>query len=263
MTLEPIQYLLGLASGALVGFSLGLLGGGGSILALPLIVYLVGVGNPHIAIGTSAFAVAVNAGIGLFHHAWTRNVNWRCGGMFAAAGILGAAIGSTLGKLVDGEKLLFLFALVMLAVGTLMLRRRDNPGNPDAECTGAKAPKVIGFGLGSGLFSGFFGIGGGFLIVPSLMVTTEMPVLLAVGTSLIAITAFGLTTAVNYALSGLIDWPLGLLLVFGGAAGSFVGKWFGRGLNAQTGRLTIVFAVLIFAVAVYMLWRCAQTYFSM
>lgn len=260
VTVELIQYVLGIASGALVGFSLGLVGGGGSILAVPLMVYLVGVPNAHVAIGTSALAVAVNAVTGLANHARAHNVKWRCGGMFATAGIIGALGGSTLGKMVDGEKLLFLFALVMLLVGALMLRDRGNPGNPGAECNREKAPKVLGYGLGSGLFSGFFGIGGGFLIVPGLVASTGMPILFAVGTSLVAVTAFGLTTAANYAFSGLVDWELAILFIVGGAAGSFAGTRLARRLGAQTGRLTLVFAVLIFAVAAYMLWRSAGAF---
>ncbi|KXU31241.1 hypothetical protein A0J57_02280 [Sphingobium sp. 22B] len=262
MTLEPVQYVLGLASGGLVGFSLGLVGGGGSILAVPLMVYVVGVPSAHVAIGTSALAVAANAATGLANHASAHNVKWRCGGIFAASGIVGAALGSTFGKMVDGDKLLFLFALVMLVVGALMLKRRGDPGDPRAECTREKAPKVAGYGLGSGLFSGFFGIGGGFLIVPGLVASTGMPILLAVGTSLVAVTAFGLTTAANYAFSGLIDWPLALLFIVGGAAGSFAGTRLARRLGASTGRLTIVFASLIFAVAFYMLWKSGAALFA-
>jgi uncharacterized membrane protein YfcA len=180
--------------------------------------------------------------------------------MFAAAGIVGALGGSTFGKMVDGDRLLFLFALVMLLVGALMLKGRGNPGNPGAECNREKAPKVLGYGLGSGLFSGFFGIGGGFLIVPGLVASTGMPILLAVGTSLVAVTAFGLTTAANYAFSGLIDWPLAILFIIGGAFGSLAGTRLARRLGAETGRLTLVFAILIFAVAAYMLWRSAGAF---
>ncbi|MFY9349758.1 MAG: sulfite exporter TauE/SafE family protein [Sphingobium sp.] len=258
MILEPLQYVLGIASGMLVGFSLGLVGGGGSILAVPLMVYLVGVPSPHVAIGTSALAVAANAAAGLINHAHARNVKWRCGGMFAAAGIFGALAGSTLGKMVDGNKLLFLFALVMLLVGTFMIKGRGNPGDPGAECNREKAPKVVGYGLVSGLFSGFFGIGGGFLIVPGLVASTGMPILLAVGTSLVAVTAFGITTAANYAFSGLVDWPLAGLFVLGGAVGTLAGTRLARRLGARTGQLTLVFAALIFVVAAYMLWKSAS-----
>ncbi len=258
--LEPLQYLLGGLSGALVGFVLGLVGGGGSILAVPLMVYLVGVPLPHVAIGTSAFAVAMNAAAGLAQHARVRNVQWRCGGIYAAAGIIGAFGGSTLGKLVDGEKLLFLFALVMVVVGVLMLRDRNSCGDPGAQCTPQKMPKVLGYGLGSGAFAGFFGIGGGFLIVPGLIASTGMPIKLAIGTSLVAVTAFGLATAANYALSGLIDWPLALVFIAGGIFGSFAGTKLASRLCEKTGLLNSIFAALIFVVAAYMLWRSASEF---
>lgn len=156
MALDTIQYLLGAGSGGLVGFTLGLVGGGGSILAVPLMVYLVGVPQPHIAIGTSALAVAVNAGASLVPHARAGTIKWRCASMFAAAGVTGAYAGSTLGKAMDGQRLLFLFALLMLVVGALMIRNRKDPGNPDVQCRRENAPKVMGYGLGTGLFSGFF-----------------------------------------------------------------------------------------------------------
>src|ERR1700748_3151866 len=106
----------------LVGFSLGLVGGGGSILAVPLMVYVVGVPEPHMAIGTSAIAVAANAAINLSNHARGGTVVWSCALMFAAAGIIGAFCGSLLGKMVDGQKLLALFALVMIVIALLMLK---------------------------------------------------------------------------------------------------------------------------------------------
>ena len=110
-------------SGSLIGFSLGLVGGGGSILAVPLLVYVVGVGDPHVAIGTSAVAVAANAATNLLTHARPGNVKWRCASVFAVAGVGGALLGSTLGKMVDGQKLLALFAVLMIVVAALMLRK--------------------------------------------------------------------------------------------------------------------------------------------
>lgn len=257
MILAPAQYLLGGASGGLVGFVLGLVGGGGSILAVPLMVYLVGVRDAHVAIGTSALAVAANAAVGLAGHARAATVRWRCGLSYAAAGVVGALLGSTAGKAFDGARLLFLFALVMLLVGALMLRGRNAVGVPGADIDRRNAPKVVGAGLATGLFSGFFGIGGGFLVVPGLVGSTRMPLLNAVGTSLIAVIAFGLTTALNYAFSGLVAWPLALAFIAGGVAGSASGLAAARRLAADRGALTIVFAALIFAVAVYMLWRSA------
>lgn len=254
--LDTVQYLLGAFSGALVGFSLGLVGGGGSILAVPLMVYLVGVKSPHVAIGTSALAVAANAALGMFNHARAGNVLWRCGLMYASAGILGAYFGSTAGKEFDGHKLLFLFAIVMIVVGLMMLRRRNHAGVAGAQCTRENAPKVLGYGLGTGLFSGFFGIGGGFLIVPGLVGSTNMAMINAVGTSLVAVTAFGLTTALNYAGSGLIDWLLAGAFIAGGVLGSLLGTKAAKRLSGG-GHLTSVFAALIFVVAAYMLWNSA------
>ena len=254
--IDTLHLALGALSGVLVGFSLGLVGGGGSILAVPLMVYLVGVPSPHVAIGTSALAVAINAATGLASHAREGTVKWRCGGIYAAAGILGAYLGSTVGKATNGQHLLALFALVMIAVGVMMLRGRRNVGVEGAQCTRENAPKVVSFGFGTGLFSGFFGIGGGFLIVPGLIASTGMPMLNAVGTSLVAVTAFGLTTAANYAFSGLVDWLLAAVLVGGGIVGGFAGTHLARKLS-QSGALATVFAILIFVVAAYMLWKSA------
>jgi uncharacterized protein len=258
--IEPAQYVLAALSGGLVAFSLGLVGGGGSILAVPLMIYLVGVTNPHIAIGTSALSVAASAAAALVSHARAKTVKWRCAMMFASAGVVGAFTGSTLGKAVDGHKLLALFAIVMVVVGVLMLRGRGDVGNPGAACNRENAPKVLGFGLCSGAFSGFFGIGGGFLIVPGLVASTGMPILNAIGTSLVAVTVFGLTTALNYAASGLIDWPVAALFIGGGIIGSIAGTAAAKGLSAKAGLLKTMFAILIFVVAIYMLWKSAQVF---
>ena len=256
VTLDTLQYLLGGLSGGIVGFTLGLVGGGGSILAVPLMVYLVGVASPHVAIGTSALAVAANAASGLAQHARAGTVKWRCGFLYAGSGIVGALTGSTVGKAIDGQKLLFLFALLMLGVGVLMLRRRHDPGVEGAACNRHNAPQVLGYGLGTGGFSGFFGIGGGFLIVPGLIASTKMPILNAVGTSLVAVTAFGLTTALSYAASGLVDWTLAAIFIVGGLVGGVAGARAARKLSSR-GTLTMIFAGLIFAVAAYMLFRSA------
>jgi hypothetical protein len=111
LIISATQSVLGLASGMLVGFSLGLVGGGGSILAVPLMVYVVGVPEPHMAIGTSAIAVAANAAINLSNHARGGTVMWSCALIFAASGMAGAFGGSILGKMVEGQRLLALFAL--------------------------------------------------------------------------------------------------------------------------------------------------------
>jgi uncharacterized membrane protein YfcA len=249
------QSALGLGSGSLVGFTLGLVGGGGSILAVPLLVYLVGVTNPHIAIGTSAIAVAANAAANLANHARVKNVKWDCALVFTLAGIIGAFGGSTLGKMVDGQRLLALFAVLMIVVGALMLRKRSGEGNRSVRLGRDNILKLVGIGLATGALSGFFGIGGGFLIVPGLILATGMPILYAVGSSLVAVTGFGLTTAANYAFSGLIDWALAALFISGGILGGLLGASLASKLAVRKGALNTVFAGLIFVVAIYMLVR--------
>ncbi|GBQ99815.1 sulfite exporter TauE/SafE family protein [Asaia lannensis] len=245
-----------LASGSLVGLVLGLIGGGGSILAVPLLIYFVGVRNPHVAIGTSAFAVAVNALAGLFTHAREHTVKWRCAGFFAPAGMLGAALGAQLGKAMDGQRLLLLFAGLMVLIGIAMIRGRHDEGIPGAACNRDNVWKVGLFGLCTGGLSGFFGIGGGFLIVPALMAATHMPVLNAVGTSLVAVAAFGVTTSVSYAFSGLVDWSLAGWFIAGGIAGCLIGTRLARQLGKGSGAtLKLVFAGLIFVVAGYIVFK--------
>ena len=253
--ISVMQGVLGLLSGALVGFSLGLVGGGGSVLAVPLMVYVVGVPDPHVAIGTSAIAVATNAAFNLSNHARGGTVVWSCALVFAAAGIIGAFGGSILGKMVDGQKLLALFALVMLVIAALMLKTRARVGLPDVQMSWSNMPAIVGLGLATGTLSGFFGIGGGFLIVPALMLATGMSIMNAVSSSLVAVTAFGLTTAASYAYSGLVSWRLAALFVAGGIAGGLAGTSSARHLSERRGALNIVFAVVIILVALYMLAR--------
>ena len=253
--ISMMQGGLGLASGALVGFSLGLVGGGGSILAVPLMVYVVGVPNPHIAIGTSAIAVAANAAVNLSNHARGGTVVWSCALLFAAAGIVGAFAGSIFGKMMDGQKLLALFGLLMLVIAMLMLKTRARIGLPDVQMSWSNIPAIVGLGVATGTLSGFFGIGGGFLIVPALMLATGMSIMNAVSSSLVAVTAFGLTTAASYAWSGLISWKLAGLFIAGGIAGGLIGTRLARHLSARRGALNMVFAAVIIAVALYMLAR--------
>ena len=249
--------LLSIVSGSLVGFTLGLVGGGGSILAMPLMIYLVGIGSTHAAIGTSAVAVAASAAANLIGPARARTVKWPCAAVFAAAGMLGAAGGAELGKIVDGHRLLLLFGALMVAVGLLMLRPRRTAGNADVRLNRASAmrllPLLIGFGLGVGGLAGFFGIGGGFLIVPGLMAATGMPLINAIGTSLVSVTALGATTAASYAVSGLVDWRLAGLFVIGGAIGGVVGIALGQKLSTHKRALSLTFSGIVIAVGVYVI----------
>jgi uncharacterized membrane protein YfcA len=143
----------------------------------------------------------------------------------------------------------------MILVGILMPRDPRNPGTIGARCTLRKSPKVLGYSLGTGIFSGFFGIGGGFLVVPGLVASIGMPMLNAIGSLLVAVTAFGLTTAFNYALSGLVDWPLTCVFIIGGLCGGLIGTRIAKRLSGTTGTLSVVFAGMIFVVAACMLWK--------
>ncbi len=252
MTITLLPLLLTVGSGAIIGVVLGLVGGGGSIVAVPLLVYIVGVAAPHVAIGTAAVAVALNAAIGLIAHVRHGTVKWRCAGVFAGAGIVGSALGAEAGKAIDGQHLLALFGLLMIGVALSMVRGTSRTGNADVRLSWKTAPQLlhwlVGIGLAVGLLSGFFGIGGGFLIVPGLMLATGMPMANAIGTSLVAVTAFGLTTSVSYAASGLVDLQMAALLLAGGAVGSLAGSRLSQRLAQKAGLLTQVFAGIVFLV---------------
>jgi uncharacterized protein len=251
--------LLAAGSGTLVGFVLGLIGGGGSILAVPLLVYVVGVASPHVAIGTSAVAVAASAAGNLAGHARMGNVKWPCALVFAGAGILGATIGSQIGKAIDGQKLLVLFGLLMIVIAAMMLLRKGDGGDPAVRLTTASAPQLLpgllGYGAAVGTLSGFFGIGGGFLVVPGLLASTHMPLLSAIGSSLVAVTAFGATTAASYALSGFIDWRLVAFFIGGGLVGGQFGAGIAGLLASRKALLSRVFAGIVAIVGTYVVVR--------
>jgi hypothetical protein len=221
-----------------------------------LLLYLVGL-PPHVAIGTGALAVSANAFVNFGGHARAGNVRWATAGVFATAGVVGALIGSTIGKAVDGHRLILLFAGMMLVVGAVMLRPRRGGGTAAADMTALMAAKVAGVGLCVGTLSGFFGIGGGFLIVPGLILATGMPMINAIGTSLLAVGAFGLATALNYAASGLVDWVVAAEFIGGGIAGGWIGMKAACHLAGQRNSLNRLFAGLVFAVAIYIIWRSA------
>ncbi|HEX6962306.1 MAG TPA: sulfite exporter TauE/SafE family protein [Lacipirellula sp.] len=247
--------LLTVAAGGLVGLILGLVGGGGSIFAVPLLVYVVGVSSPHVAVGTSALAVAVSAASGLVSHARMGSVKWRCAVVFALSGIVGALAGAALGKAIDGRYLLALFGILMLVVGLVMLRRKGGGDNPDVRLNWQSArqllPGLVVGGFFIGAFSGFFGIGGGFLIVPGLVSVTAMPLLNAIGSSLVSIAAFGLTTAASYAASDLIDWRIAAFFVAGGVLGGIAGSLLARRLASRRAVLNHLFAGMVMAVGAY------------
>lgn len=250
-----MQDFLSIASGVLVGFVLGMVGGGGSIIAVPLLLYAVGIGSPHLAIGTSAIAVSLSALANLVNHARNGKVKWPCAITFSAAGVAGAWAGSSLAMKVPGEQLLALFGVLMVIVGTVMLLKKDAEGNPDIRLSFKTArqllPLLLIIGFGVGTLSGFFGIGGGFLIVPGLMLATGMPIAFAIGTSLAAVTIFGAATAANYAVSGLVDWRIAIFFIGGGILGGLLGTFANQRLSGYKGSLSLVFAGFVILTGLY------------
>lgn len=249
--------LLAVLAGLPVGLAIGTVGGGGSIIAMPLLIYVVGIASPHAALGTAAVAVALNAATAVAAHQRAGNIKWPCALVFAAAGIVGAVLGAEAGKMVHGTWLLAAFGALMLVVGALLLKPRRTPPQPDVRLSRDTAahllPRLLPIGLGVGLLAGFFGIGGGFLIVPGLIFATAMPIGVAVGTSLVIVTTLGATTAVSYALSGLVDWPLTALLLLGGAIGSTIGMRLSRRLADHRRKFEIGFACVVIAVGAFVL----------
>jgi uncharacterized membrane protein YfcA len=256
--------LLAMLCGSLMGVTLGLIGGGGSIMATPLLLYVVGL-QPHVAIGTGALAVSANALVNFCGHARAGNVRWRCSVVFSVAGVAGAIIGSLIGQGIDGGKLIFLFALLMIVVGVLMLRRKnarglDAPLDTFSDATLRSLPLLVGTAFLVGVLSGFFGIGGGFLVVPGLLFATGMPMICAIGSSLLAVGAFGLTTSITYGLSGLIDWQVAGEYLIGGFAGGIIGITLATQCASHKATLNRIFAGFVFAVAFYIIYRSAADF---
>lgn len=255
MDLGIISYPAAIAGGAVIGLLLSVFGGGGSVLATPLLLYVVGVRDPHVAIGTSAAAVAVNAAVGLLVQARAGRVKWPCALVFGGAGLAGSLVGAHFAKLVDGGKLLIWFALVMALVGASMLVPRRADGDLAVRLTPAMTLKLTPVGAITGLAAGFFGIGGGFLIVPGLMTATGMTLANAAASSLVSVVLFGAATSVSYAASGLVDWPVLAALIGGGAVGSLAAIPASRLLAERVAVARTGFALMVLATAGYMGWR--------
>lgn len=254
MHLSHLQMILSVVSGGVVGFTLGLIGGGGSILAVPLLLYVVGIHDAHVVIGTTALAVSVNAFMNLIPHWREGNVRWKAAVLFAIPGAIGAYVGSVFGKMVNDNAILFLFAILMIVIALLMLRQKKR-GDDEHHQLDIKAKKVIPFGFSTGAIAGFFGIGGGFLIVPGLVFSTGMGMIEAIATSLFSVGTFGLTTAVSYAFSGLVNWLIVILYIVGGLIGGFFGVKLATRLANTKRLLQLVFSAVIIIVAIYMLYK--------
>ncbi|MHB1870601.1 MAG: sulfite exporter TauE/SafE family protein [Steroidobacteraceae bacterium] len=250
--------LLALSTGVFAGLSLGMLGVGGSILVVPLLVYVMHV-PPHLAIGTSTVAATASGAWSLLAHARGGTVRWRHGGTYALASVLGAMIGARLGQATDSQLLLALLGGLMIVVAGLMLRgSRRAPGASHGLKSRAQSWVLLqlgAMGLGIGALASLVGVGGGFLTVPALMFVTGMPLLNAVGSSLMAVTVVAGTTAVIYASSHLVAWRIAALLVAGGLLGGYVGVKLAVILAARRRALTVLFSVVVALVGLYMVIR--------
>ncbi|MFT3725674.1 MAG: sulfite exporter TauE/SafE family protein [Hyphomonadaceae bacterium] len=253
MPFDPaIAIVLG---GAVVGFLLAVFGGGGSVLAAPVLLYLGGVTDAHVAVGTASAAVAANAALNLAGHWRGGRIKWPCATVFAIAGLAGSFAGSSLAKLISGQQLLLAFAFAMAAIGLSMFRKPKSEGDPSVHISMKLVARLAPLGLLTGLAAGFFGIGGGFLIVPGLMLATGMTMANATASSLLSVALFGAATSTNYALSGQVDWRLAGLLLLGGAAGGVAGLFAAKSLATRVRLARNLFAILILIVAAYVAWR--------
>lgn len=259
MIVTMLQFILSVISGVAVGFTLGLIGGGGSILAIPLLIYFVGIHNTHYAIGTTALAVGINAYINFFSYRKRVKLKVNTGVIFAAIGSAGVLIGSSIGLLTNSSRLLFLFSLLMIAVGVFMyVRKRPNAWGSNEELK-RDTGKVTRYGklgyssLLTGFASGFFGIGGGFLIVPALMYSTKIEINEAIGTSLLVVGTFGILTAVRYGIAGNLIYSISLFYIIGGIIGGIIGSRISTGMD--TARLKKMFSVIIIVVGIYVMLR--------
>ena len=251
--MDPTTLLLAALGGTVVGLLLTLFGGGGSVLATPWLIYVAGVNDTHLAIGTSAAAVAVNAAIGLLGQARAGRVKWPCAIVFAVAGLTGALIGAHLAKQVDGHALLMWFALAMIAIAMSMVVPKSSEGDPEVRLDAARVRRLAPLGFAAGLAAGFFGIGGGFLIAPGLMAAAGMTMANAAASSLVSVALFGTATSASYAWSGLVSWPLFAALVAGGVAGTLIGLPLSRRLSGNPRMARTGFALMVMAVAGYIL----------
>lgn len=258
MIVTLVQLLLSIVSGVAVGFTLGLIGGGGSILAIPLLIYFVGIHNTHFAIGTTALAVGVNAYINFFSHRKRVRVKLNAAAVFSIIGSAGVLIGSSVGLITNSDSLLLLFSFLMIGVGIFMyLGKKKTKANEDEgksnDVQKLRYGKLSLSSLMTGFASGFFGIGGGFLIVPALMYSTKIEINEAIGTSLLVVGTFGILTAVRYGISGSLIYSVSLFYIIGGVIGGIVGARISTGM--ETFRLKKLFSVIIVIVGLYVMLK--------
>jgi uncharacterized membrane protein YfcA len=205
-----------------IGASLGLLGGGGSILAVPLLVYVTGL-PARVAIATSLLVVGVTSAVALWPHARAGQIRWRTGLVFGSAGMAGAYAGGRLAALVPTFLLMTGFGLMMLATAAAMIRDRPVPADA-AVGRGRAAPRIAADGLVVGLVTGLVGAGGGFLVVPALVLLGGLSMPAAVGTSLLVIAMKSFAGLAGYLASVRVDWWLAAAVTLAAVAGSLVGS---------------------------------------
>lgn len=235
-----------------IGLALGLLGSGGSILTVPVLVYLLGQ-DEKTAIAGSLFIVGAIAAAGGVQFAWRQRVDWRSVLLFGLPGMAGTYLGAWLGGLVSGALQLAVFAGVMLLAAALMFRPpvvKDGPHSPRSGW------KVALDGVAVGILTGFVGVGGGFLIVPALVLLGGLPMHLAVGTSLVIITLKSFTGFAKYLdvlgdLGLALDWRILLIVTGVGVAGSFAGRLLGNRISQA--RLQRIFALFLVVIGLWIL----------
>ncbi|MFF7389402.1 sulfite exporter TauE/SafE family protein [Streptomyces scabiei] len=212
--------VLVVAASLLIGVALGILGGGGSILTVPVLVYLAGMGTKE-AIATSLLVVGVTSAAGVVSHARAGRVRWRTGLLFGVAGMTGAYAGGRLAAFVPDTVLLVAFALMMLATAAAMIRGRRR--QPEKEHRDFPVPHVIVDGVAVGLVTGLVGAGGGFLVVPALALLGGLPMGVAVGTSLLVIAMKSFAGLAGYLAVVHVDWGFAALVTSVAVVGGLLG----------------------------------------
>jgi uncharacterized membrane protein YfcA len=243
------QFAMDLVMGFGIGFSLGLLGGGGSLLTVPALVYLVGQ-TPQAAVTTSLAIVGANSLIGASFHRAQGTLNWKVALSFGGAGMLLSYLAAGLSSMLPEAVLLVAFAFIMLVVGGLMITRRN--GNSKDAYAPRPLPVVIASGAGVGLMTGILGIGGGFLIVPALVMLVGLPMQMAVGTSLSIIAMNSFAGFLGHAGDGSFNASLTAIFIATGLIGTFAGARLSRRLHTQ--KLQILFAWFVIVLAFFLLF---------
>lgn len=242
-------WLLAVGLGALIGLALGLLGGGGSILTVPALVYLLGQGT-HSAVTTSLVIVGSNALLGAWMDGREGHMQLRTALLFGAVGTGAAYLGARLSQYLPGAILLVLFALLMIAIAVLMLRGQAPP-RTTTPAAHLSWPRVLAGGMGVGFLTGFLGVGGGFLIVPALVLLLGMDMRDAVGSSLVVIAINSAAGLLGHLQDGALNWALAGLLLGGGAVGIAFGSRLGGRL--PTTRLRQAFASFVLVLGAVLL----------